>query len=72
MRTLARKLSSRKLWVSIIGFCVAVGSAFCDVELDNESVTLIASGCAALCAYVIGEGIADASRSSEQKKDNDK
>ena len=59
MKDLKRKLCSRKLWISIIGFCVAVGSALGLPDIDSEGVALIASGCAALSAYVIGEGIAD-------------
>lgn len=59
MKDLKRKICSRKLWVAIIGFCVAVGSAFGFPEMDREGVLLIASGCAALSAYVVGEGIAD-------------
>ena len=72
MRTLKRKLSSRKFWMSAIGFFVAIGSAFGAPYLDGERVTLIASGCAALSAYVIGEGIADASHSKEKDVEYDK
>ena len=59
MKDLKNKLCSRKLWMAIIGFCVAVGSAFGFPDMDSEGVMLIASGCAALSAYVVGEGIAD-------------
>lgn len=62
METLKRKLSSRKLWMAVIGFLVAVGSAFGCPDIDSESVTLIASGCVALSAYILGEGIADTKR----------
>lgn len=58
-KTLRSKLYSRKFWVAIVGFCVAIGTAIGFPDIDGESVALIASGCTALAAYVIGEGIAD-------------
>ena len=70
MKDLKRKLCSRKLWLAIIGFCVAVGSALGFPDMDSEGVALIASGCAALSAYVIGEGIADGF--GKGSKDNNK
>ncbi len=65
--TIKRKLTSRKFWAAVIGFAIAVGSALGADELSTESVTLIVSGCAALCAYILGEGIADASKSTTDK-----
>ena len=60
--TLRSKLSSRKFWAAAVGFFVAIGTAFGAEEISEETVTLIVSGCAALCAYVIGEGIADSGK----------
>ena len=59
---LKTKLSSRKFWAAIVGFCVAIGTAIGCPDIDEESVTLIVSGCAALAAYIIGEGIADSGK----------
>lgn len=69
LKKLKKKLSSRKLWAAIIGFCVAVGAAIGMPEMDEESVMLIASGCAALVAYIIGEGIADCGRYKNEEKE---
>lgn len=66
LKNLKRKLSSRKFWMALIGFIVAVASAFGCPEIDGESVALIASGCVAVCAYVLGEGMADASGKREK------
>ncbi len=63
---LKSKLTSRKLWAAIIGFCIAVGSAFGVPEIDVESVALIVSGCAALSAYILGEGIADGAKKKDE------
>ena len=57
-----QKLCSRKLWAAIISFFVATGMAFFEDFLTEESVSLIISGCASLCAYIVGEGIVDAVR----------
>lgn len=65
---LKEKLSSRKLWAAIVGFCVAIGAAIGFPDMDEESVTLIASACAALAAYIIGEGIADAGKYRAQNE----
>ena len=61
-KTLKTKLSSRKFWAAAVGFLVAVGTAFGAEDISEETVTLIVSGCVALCAYIIGEGIADSGK----------
>jgi len=58
--------------MSVIGFCIALGSALGCPELDGESVTLIASGCTTLSAYIIGEGIADAAHTKKQENNGEK
>ena len=68
MKEFKRKLCSRKLWLALIGFGVAVGSAFGLPEMDLQRVALIASGCASLSAYVLGEGMADGSRKDKDKE----
>ena len=66
---LKKKLSSRKLWAAVIGFIISVGTAFGLPDIGEESVMLIVSGCAALCAYILGEGIADAGKGNTPEKD---
>ena len=68
---LKAKLSSRKFWAAIVGFCVAIGTAIGFPDIDEESVTLIVSGCAALAAYIIGEGIADAGKGRGQNSNEE-
>ncbi len=54
-----KKLSSRKLWLAIIGFAGAVAVAFGAPELSGEQTAVIATGIASLASYIVGEGIAD-------------
>jgi hypothetical protein len=66
---LKKKLSSRKLWAAIIGFITSVGTAIGLPDIGEESMMLIVAGCAALCAYILGEGIADAGKGITAEKD---
>lgn len=55
-----RKLTSRKLWVSIAGFVAGLIVAFGGSADTAETVSgCILSG-AAVVGYVVGEGLADA------------
>ena len=71
IKILKSKLSSRKFWAALVGFFVAIGAAIGFPDIDEESVTLIVSGCAALAAYVIGEGIADSGKGRSQSTDEE-
>lgn len=55
-----RKLTSRKFWLAVVAFATGIMAAF---KVDAETVEavggLIMSG-AAVVAYIIGEGLADA------------
>ena len=60
-----RKLTSRKLWVSIAGFVAGLIVAFGGSDQTAETVSgCILSG-AAVIGYVIGEGLADGANKSE-------
>ena len=66
-----RKLTSRKLWVSIAGFVAGLIVAFGGSDQTAETVSgCILSG-AAVVGYVIGEGLADgANKENGNGKDN--
>lgn len=55
-----RKLTSRKFWLAVVAFVTGLMVAF---KVDSETVEsvggIIMSG-AAVVAYIIGEGLADA------------
>ena len=55
-----RKLTSRKLWVSICGFTSLLVVAFGGTESEAAQVSAIIMAGATVVGYVIGEGLADA------------
>ena len=59
---LIQKLTSRKFWVAIVGFITPLLIVFNVPDLTIEQVTTIIMSGASLIAYVIGEGLVDASR----------
>ena len=55
------KLTSRKFWSAAVGFVSALMLGFGYAESDAAEVTSIIMAGATLIAYIIGEGIVDAS-----------
>ena len=56
-----RKLTSRKFWAAIIGFVVPLLLAFGISEAETSQIAAIIMAGGTLIAYIIGEGIVDAS-----------
>lgn len=56
-----RKLTSRKLWMSIASFVTMLLIAFGRTESEAAQVSAIIMAGATVMAYVIGEGLADSS-----------
>ena len=54
-----RKLTSRKLWISIAGFVAGLIVAFGGESSTAETVSGCIMSGAAVVAYIIGEGLAD-------------
>lgn len=69
----ASKLTSRKFWAAVVGFVTPLLIAFGASEASAAQVASIIMAGATLIAYIIGEGLVDASRTlnDEQKKDGD-
>ncbi len=62
-----RKLTSRKFWTATVGFVSSLMLGFGFTQSAAAEVTSIIMAGATLIAYIIGEGIVDASsRSSEE------
>lgn len=55
-----RKLTSRKFWMSLASFVGMMIVAFGGAESQATQVTALIMAGAAVVAYVIGEGLADA------------
>ena len=56
-----RKLTSRKFWVAVIGFVTALMLGFGVAESTAAEITAIITAGATLIAYIVGEGLVDAS-----------
>lgn len=54
-----RKLTSRKLWVSVAGFVTGLMLAFGGSQSDADTVSGCIMSAASVVAYTIGEGLAD-------------
>ena len=55
-----RKLTSRKFWTAIAGFVAMMITAFGGAEETATQITALIMAGAAVVAYIIGEGLADA------------
>ena len=66
-----QKLTSRKFWAAIIGFVTAIMVAFNVSDLTIEQVVGLITAASTLIAYIIGEGMVDAARISNEKDESD-
>lgn len=58
-----RKLTSRKFWLTLIGFVTALCIAFGVDNLTIEQMTAIISAGGVLIAYILGESYIDGNKS---------
>lgn len=63
-----KKLTSRKLWVSLAGFVAGLIVAFGGSSDTAETVSGCIMSGAAVIAYTIGEGLADSSHDSKKEE----
>ena len=66
--TLKRKLSSRKLWAAIAEFTAMLIVATGGTESSATQVTALIMAGAGVVAYIIGEGLVDASAAKAEEK----
>lgn len=55
-----RKLTSRKLWLAIVGFVTPLLLAFGVAESDTAQIAAIIMAGADVLGYILAEGLADA------------
>lgn len=60
METLIRKLTSRKLWVAIVGFITGLMIYKGRTEAEADQIGSLIMMAASVVAYILGEGLADA------------
>lgn len=63
-----KKLTSRKLWVSLAGFVAGLIVAFGGNSDTAETVSGCIMSGAAVIAYTIGEGLADSSHGGKKEE----
>ena len=66
-----RKLTSRKFWMAIASFAAMMIAAFGGTEKAASQVTALIMAGAAVVAYIIGEGLADAAGAKEEKNEEE-
>lgn len=59
-----RKLTSRKLWAAVVSFVTLLMIGFGFAEADAAQVASIIMAGATVMAYILGEGLVDASAAS--------
>ena len=62
-----QKLTSRKFWMAVAGFISSIMFALGASDADIVKVTAIIMAGASVIAYIIGEGLIDGSRATEQQ-----
>lgn len=65
-----RKLTSRKLWISIAGFVTGIIVAFGGSDETANTVSGCIMSGAAVIAYAIGEGLADGGNKTYEEENN--
>ena len=65
-----RKLTSRKLWLSVANFASMLYVYFGHAEADGEKIAALIIAGATIIGYVIGEGLADSSTTIVAPDDN--
>lgn len=64
MKTLVRKLTSRKLWLSVASFVSMLYVALGGSESEATQITSLIMAGATVIGYVLAEGLADSSNNA--------
>lgn len=67
MNELKRKLTSRKLWLAVAGLASGLIVAFNGSAETAESVAGCIMSAGSVIAYIVGEGLADAAATKNNK-----
>lgn len=63
-----RKLTSRKFWIAIAAFVLAI-FAYLNMDMDAEKTKALIVAAGTAIAYIVGEGFADGMGASNKKDD---
>ncbi len=64
-----RKLTSRKLWISVAGLVAGLILAFGGTQNNADTVGGCIMSAASVIAYTVGEGLADSSPTGKENDD---
>lgn len=67
MNELKRKLTSRKLWMAVAGLASGLIVAFNGSAATAETVAGCVMSAGSVIAYIVGEGLADAAATKNNK-----
>lgn len=62
-----KKLTSRKFWMAVAGFITGLVLAFKGGSELAETISGCVMSCAAVVAYIVGEGLTDASATNKDE-----
>ena len=65
MRDWKTKLTSRKFWAAVVGVVLSVMMIYGASSEEQMKVTGLITACGTLIAYIIGEGLTDASHKDD-------
>ena len=63
-----RKLTSRKFWMAIAAFVLAI-FAYLNMDMDVEKTKALIIAAGTAVAYIVGEGFADGMHAKNDKED---
>lgn len=66
-----QKFTSRKFWAAVVAFVTSILVTFGVNELTTQQCVAIISATGTMVAYIIGEGLVDASRVKKENDEND-
>lgn len=66
-----RKLTSRKLWVAVVGLVTSTLLVFGVAESEVSQIAGIIMQAATILAYIIGEGLTDAANVADSTKEGE-
>lgn len=69
MNTFIRKITSRKLWIALVGVAVGLAAAFGIDESEYAPIVGIIGAIASCISYIVGEAKIDTAYAQETKED---
>ena len=66
-----RKLTSRKLWMSVTGLVTGLVLIFGGTQEKADNISGVIMAAASVIAYTIGEGLSDSAHSADTEKEGE-